>query len=195
LYIRQSAMTNNKTLYVTTRKEWRDWLNDNFDKATEIWLVYPKKSAGKIRIPYNDAVEEALCFGWIDSTVKALDNNNTIQRFTPRNPKSDYSQANKERLKWLLDKNMIHPSLEKIVRQTINQKFLFPSDIIEAIRNDRIAWRNYQLFSDSYKRIRIAYIESARNRPDEFKKRLSSFIDKTRKNKLIKGYGGIEKYY
>lgn len=188
-------MTNNKTLYVTTRKEWRDWLNDNFDKATEIWLVYPKKSAGKIRIPYNDAVEEALCFGWIDSTVKALDNNNTIQRFTPRNPKSDYSQANKERLKWLLDKNMIHPSLEKIVRQTINQKFLFPSDIIEAIRNDRIAWRNYQLFSDSYKRIRIAYIESARNRPDEFKKRLSSFIDKTRKNKLIKGYGGIEKYY
>ena len=188
-------MAINKILYVTTRKEWRDWLRDNFSKTTEIWLVYPKKNTGKIRILYNDAVEEALCFGWVDSTVKALDNNNTIQRFTPRSPKSDFSQANKERLKWLLDKKMIHPSLEKIVRQTINYKFLPPSDIIEAIKKDRIAWENYQMFSDSYKRIRIAYIDGARNRPDEFKKRLSSFIDKTRKNKLIKGYGGIEKYY
>lgn len=195
MYKYQNAMTKNKTLYVTTRKEWRDWLNDNFNKTSEIWLVYPKKNTGKIHILYNDAVEEALCFGWIDSTVKALDNNNTIQRFTPRNPKSDFSQANKERLKWLLDKKMIHPSLEKIVTQTINYKFFPPSDIIETIRKDRIAWENYQKFSDSYKRIRIAYIDGARNRPDEFKKRLSSFIDKTRKNKLIKGYGGIEKYY
>jgi len=195
LYKHQSAMTINKTLYVTTRNEWRDWLSDNFDKSKEIWLVYPKKNSGKIRIPYNDAVEEALCFGWIDSTIKALDNNNTIQRFTPRNPKSDYSQANKERLKWLFDKKMIHPSLELIVKHTINDKFLPPSDIIETIKKDRTAWENYQMFSDSYKRIRIAYIDSARNRPDEFKKRLSSFIDKTRKNKLIKGYGGIEKYY
>jgi len=195
LYKHQSAMTYNNTLYVTTRKEWRDWLRDNFNKSTEIWLVYPKKNTGKIRIPYNDAVEEALCFGWIDSTIKALDNNNTIQRFTPRNPKSDYSQANKERLKWLFDKKMIHPSLELIVKHTINDKFLPPSDIIERIKKDKAAWENYQRFSDSYKRIRIAYIESARSRPDEFKKRLSSFIDKTRKNKLIKGYGGIEKYY
>jgi len=188
-------MTIDKTLYVTTRKEWRDWLRENFNKTTEIWLVYPKKNTGKIRILYNDAVEEALCFGWIDSTVKALDNNSTIQRFTHRNPKSDFSQANKERLKWLYDKRMIHPSLEKIVRQTINYKFLPPSDIIETIKKDRIAWGNYQTFSDSYKRIRIAYIDRARNRPEEFKKRLSGFIDKTRKNKLIKGYGGIEKYY
>ena len=195
LYIHQSAMTNNKTLYVTTSKEWRDWLRENFNKTTEIWLIYPKKNTRKSRIPYNDAVEEALCFGWIDSTVKTLDNNNTIQRFSPRNLKSDFSQANKERLKWLYDKKMIHPSLEKIVRQTINYKFLPPSDIIDMIKKDRTAWENYQMFSDSYKRIRIAYIDSARNRPDEFKKRLSSFIDKTRKNKLIKGYGGIEKYY
>ena len=57
-----------KTLYVTTRKQWRDWLSDNFDKTKEIWLAYPKKNTGKIRILYNDAVEEALCFGWIDST-------------------------------------------------------------------------------------------------------------------------------
>ncbi len=188
-------MTPYKTLYVKTRKQWRDWLFDNFDKAKEIWLVYPKLNTGKTRIVYNEAVEEALCFGWIDSTVKTLDNNHIIQRFTQRNPKSDYSQANKERLKWLLDKKLIHPSLEKNVRDIISSKFVFPPDIINAIKNDKTTWHNYQMFSDPYKRIRIAYIEGARKRPDEFKKRLSNFLDKTRENKLIKGFGGIEKYY
>ncbi len=130
---------------------------------------------------YNDAVEEALWFGWIDSTVKALDNNNTIQRFTPRNPKCDYSQANKDRLQWLFDKKMIFPSLEEFVKHTINYKFLPHSDIIERIKKDKAAWENYQRFSDSYQRIRIAYINSARHRPVEFRKRLSNFIDKTRK--------------
>jgi uncharacterized protein YdeI (YjbR/CyaY-like superfamily) len=188
-------MTVHKTLYVTTRNEWRDWLNDNFDKTKEIWLVYPRKNTGKIRILYNDAVEEALCFGWIDNTINTLDKDHTLQRFTPRNPKSDFSQPNKERLKWLIDKNMIHPSLEENVRYIITKKFIFPMDIIDSIKGDKTAWNNYQTFSDSYKRIRIAYIEDARNRPDEFRKRLSSFLKKTRENKLIKGFGGIDKYY
>jgi uncharacterized protein YdeI (YjbR/CyaY-like superfamily) len=188
-------MTVRDTLYVTTRKQWRDWLSDNFDKTKEIWLVYPKKKTGKIRIPYNDAIEEALCFGWIDSTVKTFDKDHTIQRFTPRNPKSNFSQANKERLKWLSDNNMIHSSLEKDVQYMISREFIFSNDIIDTIKNDKEAWTNYQKLSESYKRIRIAYIESARHRPDEFKKRLSNFLGKTRDNKLIKGFGGIEKYY
>ena len=188
-------MTVQRTLYVTTRKEWRDWLSNNFEKTKEIWLVYPRKNTGETRILYNDAVEEALCFGWIDSTVRTLDSNHTMQRFTPRNPKSDFSQANKERLKWLYDKNMIHPSLEKNVQSIIKMKFVFPEDIIDAIKSDKTAWFNYRKFSESYKRIRIAYIEGARNRPDEFRKRLASFLEKTQENKLIKGFGGIEKYY
>ena len=188
-------MTVQDTLYVTTRKQWRDWLSDNFDKTKEIWLVYPKKKTGKIRILYNDAIEEALCFGWIDSTVKTFDKDHTIQRFTPRKPKSNFSQANIERLKWLLDKNMIHSSLEKDVHYIISREFIFSNDIIDTIKKDKAAWTNYQKLSESYKRIRIAYIEGARLRPDEFKKRLSNFLDKTRDNKLIKGFGGIEKYY
>jgi len=71
---------------------------------------------------------------------------------------------------------------------------VFPPDIIEAIKQNKKAWENFQKFSLSYKRIRIAYIEGARNRPDEFKKRLNNFIEKTEKNVLI-GFGGIEKYY
>ena len=69
-----------------------------------------------------------------------------------------------------------------------------PPDIIDKIKSDKIAWENYQEFSPSYKRIRVAYIDGARKRPEEFRKRLANFIAKTRKNKQI-GFGGIEKYY
>ncbi|HCO66894.1 MAG TPA: hypothetical protein DIT04_03935, partial [Dysgonomonas sp.] len=87
--------------YFENREDWREWLADNFETANEVWFVFPQKSSGKKSITYNDAVEEALCFGWIDSTIKPLDKEHRIQRFTPRNPKSTYSQANKERLNWL----------------------------------------------------------------------------------------------
>ena len=183
-----------KTFYITNKKDWRKWLEKNFDKEKEIWLVYPKKSSGKKRILYNDAVEEALCFGWIDSTVKSLDEDNSIQRFTPRNPKSGYSQLNKERMKWLLENNLIHPSQLEKAKEIAAEKFVFPKDIVDAIKKDKIVWKNYKAFSDIYKRIRIAYIDYARERPEEFKKRLNNFINKTRVNKQI-GFGGIEKYY
>ena len=68
-------------------------------------------------------------------------------------------------------------------------------DIIARLKEDKTVWNNYQLFSDTYKRIRIAYIEAARKRPGEFEKRLNNFINKTRENKRITGFGGIEKYY
>lgn len=184
-----------ETLYLTERIAWREWLQNNFEKKSEIWLVYPKKSTGKPRIEYNTAVEEALCFGWIDSTVKSLDANHTMQRFTQRRPKSSYSQANKERLKWLYKENKIHLSMKESIKAIIDQEFEFPVDILDEIRKDGRAWENYQRFSNPYKRIRIAYIDSARKRPEEFKKRLLNFIAKTKENKLIKGFGGIDKYY
>ena len=187
-------MNGLKTLYVTSRKDWRAWLKKNFDIEKEVWLVYPKKASGKPRISYNDAVEEALCFGWIDSNVKSLDTETSAQRFTPRNPKSSFSQANKERLKWLLEKNLLHPSMQEIAKKVLKEKFVFPRDIVNAIKADAGAWNNYQKFSSAYKRIRVAYIDAARKRPEEFEKRLANFIKKTKENKQI-GFGGIEKYY
>jgi uncharacterized protein YdeI (YjbR/CyaY-like superfamily) len=184
----------NNLLYVSNRKDWRCWLENNFDKAKEIWLVYPKKASGKPRILYNHAVEEALCFGWIDSTVKTLDEENSRQRFTPRNPKSGYSQQNKERLKWLLKHNLVHDSVVEVAKKVISEEFVFPKDILKEISSDKEVWNNYNRFSEAYKRIRIAYIEGARKRPDEFRKRLNHFIRKTKENKQI-GFGGIEKYY
>jgi uncharacterized protein YdeI (YjbR/CyaY-like superfamily) len=183
-----------ETLYVTNRKDWRAWLKKNFDKKKEIWLLYPHKSTGKPRIPYNDAVEGALGFGWIDSTVKRFDENTTAQRFSPRNPRSPFSQANKERLRWLLKNDKLHPKMKDLAKKVISKKFVYPADIIEAIKDDNEAWENYRKFSPSYRRIRIAYIDAARKRPEEFKKRLAYFIKMTKQNKKI-GFGGIDKYY
>jgi uncharacterized protein YdeI (YjbR/CyaY-like superfamily) len=185
----------NNIKYFENREDWRKWLTYNFETAREVWFVFPTKSSGKKSIAYNDAVEEALCFGWIDSTIKSLDGEHKIQRFTPRNPKSSYSQANKERLTWLLEHKMIHPKLENTIRTVLSVPFIFPDDIMDKLKEDKMVWKSYQHFSESYKRIRIAYIEAARNRPDEFEKRLNNFINKTKQNKKITGFGGIEKYY
>ena len=181
-------------LYFSERQDWRNWLILNYDKAREVWLIYPKKGSGKPRISYNDAVEEALCFGWIDSTVKSIDDKHFKQRFSPRRKGSSYSQANKERLRWLQKNGKLHHSMEDKVNEVLKEKFIFPEDILEKIREDKQAWINYQNFSPSYRRIRVAYIEQARKLPEEFQKRLNNFIRKTRQKKRI-GFGGIEKHY
>ncbi len=187
-------MDSSKILFVADRTEWRSWLSKNFDHEREVWLNFPNKSSSRQKISYNDAVEEALCFGWIDSTAKAFDAESHIQRFTPRNPKSFYSQPNKERLKWLDQQNLLHPSVKEAVKGVLEEKFVFPEDIIQVIKSDEAAWKNYIRFSPSYQRIRVAYIDGARSRPEEFEKRLANFIRKTRENKLI-GFGGVDKFY
>jgi len=188
-------MDNKKTFSATSRKDWRNWLNINFETEKEIWLVFPTKAANEISISYNDAVEEALCFGWIDGQAGKLDDTHQLRRFTPRRDGSRYSQPNIERLIWLDENNMIHPKIEESVQSIISKPFVFPKDIISALKADKTVWTNYTAFSEPYKRIRVAYIDAARKRPDEFNKRLANFISKTKENKLIMGYGGIEKYY
>ena len=181
--------------YTDKREEWREYLNSRFETAVEIWFVFPMKESKEKSLSYNDAVEEALCFGWIDSTIKHIDELHRAQRFTPRRKGSAYSQPNIERLKWLDANNLIHPKIRESVLPIIEAPFVFPEDIINEIKKDEAVYQNYLNFSDSYKRIRIAYIEAARSRPEEFEKRLNNFIEKTRQNKIIKGYGGVDKYY
>ena len=187
-------MNISKTLHVTKRAEWRKWLRQHYKTEKEIWLVYYKKGTGKPRIEYNDAVEEALCFGWIDSIVKTLDEESTVQRFSPRKPKAKYSQANIERLRTLVAKKKVIKDVLETLGDILNEEFIFPPDILKTIKVHKEAWKNFQKFSATYKRIRIAYIDGARKRPEEFKKRLRYFIEMTRKNKIF-GFGGIEKHY
>ncbi|MBR6920791.1 MAG: YdeI/OmpD-associated family protein [Clostridia bacterium] len=184
-----------KTFYTCKRAEWRQYLSEHFETEGEIWFVFPMKGSGEQSLSYNDAVEEALCFGWIDSTIKHTDEYHRAQRFTPRRKKSPYSRPNIERLIRLDKKGLIHPKIRETVLPIITEPFVFPDDIIDKLKQDGTVWENYQKFSEPYKRIRVAYIDAARKRPEEFERRLNSFVEKTRKGKMITGYGGIEQYY
>lgn len=188
------GLDESQLLYVSSRDEWRQWLQEHYKSANEVWLVFYKKHTGKPRISYNDAVEEALCFGWIDSTVRSIDADKFAQRFTPRKRKAAYSQANQERLRELVRQGKVIEEVLATLGELNEERFEVPADILEAVRANEQAWRNFQGFSEAYIRVRVAFIEAARKRPQEFAKRLRYFIEMTEKNKQF-GFGGIEKYY
>ncbi|MBU0591044.1 YdeI/OmpD-associated family protein [Candidatus Micrarchaeota archaeon] len=181
-------MRISKTLYVSNKADWRRWLKKESKIEKEIWLIYYKKSSGHPRIPYNDVVEEALCFGWIDNTAKTIDEKRFAQRFTPRRRGSKLSQMNLERIKKLvLEKRMTaagFAAVSHVFDPNSPDMFVIATDILDAIRADKNAWENFQCFTERYKRIRIGYIESQRCHSNEaFQKSLSNFIKKTAKNK------------
>jgi uncharacterized protein YdeI (YjbR/CyaY-like superfamily) len=187
-------IAEHKLLHLVERQEWRRWLKRNYKSEEEIWLVYAKKHTGEPRISYNDAVEEALCFGWIDSIVKTVDEDYFAQRFSVRKNKDTYSQPNKERLRLLIKHGQVTKEVLDDLPDISDEAFRIPPDILAAIQANKKAWKNFQAFSDAYIRIRIAYIDMARVRPEIFQKRLENFIKKTEQNKQF-GHGGIEKYY
>jgi uncharacterized protein YdeI (YjbR/CyaY-like superfamily) len=181
-------MTIGETLYVTTRKEWRAWLKTNGAAKSEIWLLYYKKGSDKPRIPYNDAVEEALCYGWIDSILKPIDKEKYAQRFSPRRPGSQLSAMNRERVRRLVRSKKMTAAGRQAIYHAIKDPateppFVLPPDIRTALMADRKTWSNFKKFPKSYKRIRIGWIDAARHRPSIFRQRLNYFIAMTTKNK------------
>ncbi len=211
----RKPLNEDDLLEVTSRAEWRRWLWQHRRTAKETWLVYYRKGSGRERISYNDAVEEALCVGWIDSIVRSIDETRFAQRFSPRKPKTPYSPANQERLRKLIAAGKVSKDVVEAISENPpggltnatrplqgqpaggwqkEPKLVVAKDILDAIKADKDAWANYRKLSPGYKRIRIGFIEGARNRPAEFQKRLAYFIKMTAKGKLY-GFGGIEKYY
>ncbi len=172
-----------ETLYVTERSQWRDWLERHHATKNDIWLIYHTKATGVPTIPYNDAVEEALCFGWIDSIIKKHGPASRAQRFSPRRPGSPFSEMNKVRLRHLNEAGLLQPASLENVTDIIDEPFAVPEDILNALRQNDVVWRNFQAFPDSYQRIRIGFIDGARQRPDIFQQRLDYFIRKTAQNK------------
>ena len=185
-------MTLGKTLYVDNRKSWHLWLSRHHKTEPEVWLIYYRKESGKPRISYDDAVLEALCYGWIDSTVKKIDKERFAQRFSPRRPKSVLSQMNRERIRELIkEKRVTKAGLEAVAhvfdpKTDRIEKPEIPPGILKALRADKNAWKHFQKMPPSYQRIRIAYIEDRkRHGLNMYKKALAHFIKMTALDKRI----------
>lgn len=178
------------TLYVTRRSQWRAWLSKNHKLAKDVWLIFYKKSSGKPRLSYDDAVLEALAYGWIDSIVKSVNNEYYVQRFSPRKPTSILSRMNKERIRELIiEGKMTNAGLQALAHvynpdTDKKEKFVIPPGILKALKKDPVVWTNFLKFPDSYQRIRIEYIESRkRHGVAEYIKALNHFVQMTAQNK------------
>ena len=110
-----------QVVYFKDRKEWRTWLSIHFETEKEVWFTFPTVDSGEVGVTYNDAVEEALCFGWIDGVAGTLDKYHQLRRFTPRRKGSDYSRLNIERLIHLDKEGLLHPSIKEKVQDIINK--------------------------------------------------------------------------
>src|SRR5438552_3397200 len=161
-----------KTLYVTSREEWRAWLTKHYQSETEVWLIYYKKHTGRPRISYDHAVEEALCFGWIDSIGKRMDNETFAQKFTPRRDCTKWSELNKRRVRKLIrEGRMTEAGLAKIDHMMLGEepqskRSKRDLDIPRFVKQDLMAnakaWENFRNLAPSRRRSYLQLILDAK---------------------------------
>ena len=161
-----------KTFYARTRKEWRNWLEKNHQSENSVWLIIYHKSSETESIYYNDAVEEAICFGWIDSIAHRRDDESKYQFFSRRKPKSSWSKANRERAEKMTAANLMTESGKKLIELakktgtwdalTDVQNSVIPEDLQSELNNDKTALKNFLSFPPSSKRIILEWILNAK---------------------------------
>jgi uncharacterized protein YdeI (YjbR/CyaY-like superfamily) len=170
-----------KTLEVQTRQDWRNWLQEHHGSESEIWLVFHKRHTGLKSISYDDAVEEALCFGWIDSLVKRLDDARYARKFTPRTPDSRWSTINRRRYENLKARGLLAPAgLERAPTGRSGDAprpsaSVIPPYIERRLKANPRAWDYFEQLAPSYRRTFIGWIESAK-REETKEKRLREAI-------------------
>jgi uncharacterized protein YdeI (YjbR/CyaY-like superfamily) len=181
-----------KDFHPLSRQEWRAWLAENHDKLEGVWFVYYKKPTGKPRVSYDEAVEEALCFGWIDSLPRKVDDERSKLLFTPRKPKSVWSKLNKERIEKLIENgSMTGIGLKKIetAKKDGSWDALNASDNLEisedlqnAFSGNRAAAENFSAFPASVKKAILYWIGSAK-REETRKARIEKTVSMAARNK------------
>jgi len=160
-------------VYPRTRTAWRRWLAKNHKDCSGVWLIYDKASTGRQKLPYGDAVEEALCFGWVDSTVRGIDAGRYMQYFAPRKPKSVWSGPNKERVARLIDQKQMRPagfaSIE-IAKQngsweTLDsvEAMVIPEALAAALAEVPVAEANFAGFSPSSRKGYLYWINAGKS--------------------------------
>jgi len=157
-----------KTLDVRTRRQWRKWLGTHHASASAIWLVFHKGHAGVKGLSYTDAVEEALCFGWIDSVIRRLDDDRYVRKFTPRKADSAWSTLNRGRYADLAERGLLAaPGLNRAPTDKSGDAprpsvSALPAYIEAALKNSPAASRTFEKLAPSHRRAYIGWIESAK---------------------------------
>jgi uncharacterized protein YdeI (YjbR/CyaY-like superfamily) len=186
-------MEMSKTLHVTDRRSWRAWLEKHHGSEREVWLIYYKKQTGKPRIPYEDAVEEALCFGWIDSIVQRIDDERYAQKFTPRKMKSEWSELNKKRIRKLIrEGKMTRAGLVKITGSAMKKPARkkptaprsVPNYMRRALMKDKAAWKYFNTLAPSHQKAYILWISQAKKELTR-ERRLKEAVKMLRQNQKL----------
>lgn len=171
-------------LHVTTREELRRWYEENHDTAAEMVIPCSRAKVDKPGIiRYLDAVEEALCYGWIDSSTKSIDGV-FYQRFSPRRKSGEFSALNWARCQRLEKLGLMTDAGRAVIPADIERRLIPKADIIAALKADPIVWKNFKSFPPLYQSIRIWNIERSRKNPAVFNRMLSNLIAHTRKGKM-----------
>ena len=172
-----------------SRQAWRDWLASNHATSKGIWLAYYKKGSGKTSVTYQEALEEALCFGWIDSTIARLDDERYKQRYTPRNERSVWSAANKSRIAKLVSEGRLEaPGLAKIEAakkngwwdrssdpDRVGRATEPPADLLEALAANPRAAAAFEGCSPAEKRLWALWVLSAK-KPETRTRRIAETV-------------------
>ena len=174
-------------------KEWRSWLEKNHKRINEVWLIHYKKSSSKKKLNHFDAVEEAICFGWIDSKLKKIDEERFILRYSPRKAKSVWSKINKETAEKMVSLGrMTDSGFEKIKEakkhgywnraytNLIKEKC--PIDLKDALLENKKAWNNFQNFANSYRNTYIGWVKNAKTDTTR-KRRILEVVKRSLNNK------------
>ncbi len=171
-----------KTLYVTDRAEWRAWLEKHHAACREVWLIYYKKGSGRARIPYGDAVEEALCFGWIDRVIQRIDDEKYAQLFTPRTNRANWSPANRRRIAKLMREGRmtkaglakcafdVASASEEAPARAPRKELPIPPRVKKALQAHPKAWAALRALAPSYRRQYVGWITSAKKEETQLRR-------------------------
>jgi uncharacterized protein YdeI (YjbR/CyaY-like superfamily) len=178
-----------ETVFARDRAEWRRWLSKNHARSEEIWLGFYRKESGKQMVSYEHAVEEALCFGWVDGRKKKLDEECYAFRFTPRKAKSGWSQSNLRRVERLIAEGKMMPAGLKAFQAKDRREVPplpteMPKQLEDQFRRQREAWTNYEKFPPGYRRVTAGWVASAKKEETRIK-RLEKLIEYSARNERI----------
>ncbi len=182
---------NTPNFHASSAKEWRNWLSTNHDKADFIWLIIYKKESGTPSVYYPEAVDEALCYGWIDSKPNKRDEQSYFQYFAKRNPKSNWSKINKEKVSRLTAEGKMTDAGLKMINLAkeigtwdaldVVDRLEMPPEMMALFNKNNIAFANWQAFPASTQGGILEWIYNAK-KPETKSNRIQETIDLASKN-------------